>query len=54
MATDTWPIVAIIDTALVNVPSAPWTDFPISHTSQVELSGDQTAIACIAIEVYDH
>ena len=51
----------------VNVLSAPWTNYPISLTRPgltrakvsslakwIAVGGNRTAIACVAIEVYDH
>ena len=52
---------------VINVPSAPWTDYRISLTRHgltqakvhslakwIVASGNRTAIACVAIEVHDH
>ena len=52
---------------VINVPSAPWTDYPISLTRHgltqakvhslakwIAVGGNRTAIACVTIEVHDH
>ena len=49
------PVLANTNTVQVNVPSAPWTDYPISLTykvNPVELSKDRTR-DCL-VEIYDY